>query len=103
MTGHVRALLAEVAGTFLFFFVGAGAIVATGGDNLVAIALAHGFGLSVAVSSFGALSGGHFSPATTLGLAIAGRHPWARVAASGVAPRVGVLLAGLARTDACGS
>ena len=40
MTGHVRALLAEVAGTFLFFFVGAGAIIATGGDNLVAIALA---------------------------------------------------------------
>ena len=38
MTGHVRALLAEVAGTFLFFFVGAGAIIATGGDNLVAIA-----------------------------------------------------------------
>jgi aquaporin Z len=96
MTRHVRALLAEVAGTFLFFFVGAGAIVATGGDNLVAIALAHGFGLSVAISSFGALSGGHFNPAVTFGLAIAGKHPWARVPTYWVAQAVGALIAGFA-------
>ena len=96
MTGHVRALLAEVAGTFLFFFVGAGAIIATGGDNLVAIALAHGLGLSVAVSAFGALSGGHFNPATTFGLAIAGKHPWSRVATYWIAQAVGALIAGFA-------
>jgi aquaporin TIP len=96
MTGHVRALLAEVAGTFLFFFVGAGAIIATGGDNLVAIALAHGLGLSVAVSSFGALSGAHFNPATTFGLAIAGKHPWSRVPTYWIAQAVGALIAGFA-------
>ena len=96
MTGHVRALLAEVAGTFLFFFVGAGAIVATGGDNLVAIALAHGFGLSVAVSAFGALSGAHFNPATTFGLAIAGKHQWSRVPTYWGAQAVGALIAGYA-------
>src|SRR2546430_13307377 len=96
MTGHVRALLAEVAGTFLFFFVGAGAIIATGGDNLVAIALAHGVGLSVAVASFGALSGGHFNPATTFGLAIAGKHPWSRVPTYWIAQSVGALIAGFA-------
>src|SRR3989475_8878774 len=96
MTGHVRALLAEVAGTFLFFFVGAAAIIATGGDNLVAIALAHGLGLSVAVSSFGALSGGHFNPATTFGLAIAGKHPWSRVPTYWLAQAVGALIAGFA-------
>ena len=96
MTGHVRALLAEVAGTFLFFFVGAGAIVATGGDNLLAIALAHGLGLSVAVSSFGGLSGGHFNPAVTFGLAIAGKHPWARVPTYWIAQGVGALVAGFA-------
>jgi aquaporin Z len=96
MTGHVRALLAEVAGTFLFFFVGAGAIIATGGDNLVAIALAHGLGLSVAVSSFGALSGAHFNPATTFGLAIAGKHPWSRVPTYWIAQAVGGLIAGFA-------
>jgi MIP family channel proteins len=96
MTGHVRALLAEAAGTFMFFFVGAGAIIATGGDNLLAIALAHGLGLSVAVSSFGGLSGGQFNPAVTFGLAIAGKHPWARVPTYWVAQAIGGLLAGFA-------
>ena len=96
MSGHVRALFAEVAGTFLFFFVGAGAIVATGGENLVAIALAHGLALSVAVSSFGGLSGGHFNPAVTFGLAIAGKHPWPRVATYWVAQGLGGLVAGFA-------
>jgi len=96
MTGHVRALLAEVAGTFMFFFVGAGAIVATGGDNLVAIALAHGLGLSVAVSAFGGLSGGQFNPAVTFGLAIAGKHPWPRVPTYWLAQAVGALIAGFA-------
>lgn len=92
----MRALLAEVAGTFLFFFVGAGAIIATGGDNLVAIALAHGLGLSVAISAFGALSGGQFNPAVTLGLAIAGKHPWSRVPTYWLAQAAGGLIAGFA-------
>src|SRR5205807_8822899 len=96
MTGHVRVLLAEAAGTFLFFFVGAGAIVATGGDNLVAIALAHGLGLSVAVSSFGALSGGHFNPATTFGIAIAGKHPWSRLPTYWIAQSVVTIIVGFA-------
>ena len=96
MTGHVRALLAEVAGTFLFIFVGAGAIIATGGQNLVAIALAHGLGLSVAVSSFGGLSGAHFNPAVTIALAIAGKHPWPRVPTYWIAQAVGAPIAGFA-------
>jgi MIP family channel proteins len=96
MTGHVRALVAEVAGTFLFIFVGAGAILATGGQNLVAIALAHGLGLSVAVSAFGGLSGGQFNPAVTFGLAIAGKHPWPRVPTYWIAQAVGALIAGFA-------
>jgi aquaporin Z len=96
MTGHVRALLAEVAGTFMFIFVGAGAIIATGGDNLVAIALAHGLGLSVAISAFGGLSGGQFNPAVTFGLAIAGKHPWPRVPTYWLAQAVGALIAGFA-------
>ncbi|HEV8535594.1 MAG TPA: aquaporin [Candidatus Limnocylindria bacterium] len=96
MTGHTRALLAEAAGTFMFFFIGAGAIVATGGADLVAIALAHGLSLAVAVSSFGALSGGHFNPAVTFGLAVAGKHPWPRVATYSVAQTAGALVAGFA-------
>ncbi|HEV8468068.1 MAG TPA: aquaporin [Candidatus Limnocylindria bacterium] len=94
MTGHTRALVAEAAGTFMFFFIGAGAIIA--GGDLVAVALAHGLALSVAISSFGALSGGHFNPAVTFGLAIAGKHPWSRVSTYMTAQAVGALAAGFA-------
>ena len=94
MTRHTRALLAEAAGTFMFFFIGAGAIVA--GGDLVAVALAHGLALAVTVSSFGALSGGHFNPAVTFGLAIAGKHPWSRVLTYWAAQVVGALAAGFA-------
>ena len=96
MTGHTRALLAEAAGTFMFFFIRAGAIVATNGEDLVAIALAHGLALAVAVSSFGALSGGHFNPAVTFGLAVASKHPWTRVLTYWAAQAIGALVAGFA-------
>jgi MIP family channel proteins len=96
VTSHVRALLAEGAGTFMFFFIGAGAIVATTGGDLVAIALAHGLALAVAGSSFGALSGAHFNPAVTFGLAVAGKHPWPRLPTYWIAQLVGALVAGFA-------
>lgn len=94
MTQHTRALIAEAAGTFWFFFIGAGAIVA--GGSLLDVALAHGITLAVAVSTFGALSGGHFNPAVTFGLAIAGKHPWSRVPTYVVAQLVGGVAAGFA-------
>src|SRR5881628_2809781 len=99
MTGHTRALLAEVAGTFMFFYIGAGAIVAAlagggGGGGIGSIALAHGLALAVAVSVFGPLSGGHFNPAVTFGLAVAGKHPWPRVLTYWAAQLVGALVAG---------
>jgi MIP family channel proteins len=99
MTDHTRALLAEAAGTFWFFFIGAGAIIADAngsGGGLGAIALAHGITLAVAVSTFGALSGAHFNPAVTFALAIAGRHPWSRVPTYVVAQLIGGVLAGFA-------
>jgi MIP family channel proteins len=97
MTEHTRALLAEACGTYWFFFIGAGAIIVDasgGGVGLIGIALAHGVTLAVAVSAFGALSGGHFNPAVTFGLAIAGRHPWARVPTYWIAQLVGGVAAG---------
>ena len=100
MSEHTRALLAEGAGTFWFFLIGAGAVVtqvATGSGSgaLVAIALAHGLALAVAISAFGAISGGHFNPAVTFGLAVARKHPWARVPTYWAAQLVGGILAGL--------
>jgi len=101
VTEHTRALLAEIAGTFMFFVIGAGAIVtasisAAPGTGLIPVAFAHGLALAVAVSSFGAISGGHFNPAVTLALAIARKHPWPRVPTYWAAQLVGALLAGLA-------
>jgi MIP family channel proteins len=100
LTEHTRALLAEIAGTFMFFVIGAGAIVTSvvagsPTNSLLAIALAHGLALAIAVSSFGAISGGHFNPAVTLGLAIARKHPWPRVLTYWAAQLIGALLAGL--------
>ena len=99
MTDRWKALLAEACGTFWFFFIGAGAIVADAngsGGGLLGIALAHGVTLAVAVSAFGAISGGHFNPAVTFGLAIAGKHPWSRVPSYWAAQLVGGIAAGFA-------
>ena len=99
ITDHGRALLAEAAGTFWFISIGAGSIVANhmtnGAVTVVGIALAHGLALAVAVSSFGAVSGGHFNPAVTLGLWIADKHPRGRVLTYWGAQAVGALAAGL--------
>jgi aquaporin Z len=99
MNEHTRALLAEACGTFWFFFVGAGTILtvtAASAGGLLEIALAHGITLAIAISALGALSGGHFNPAVTFGLAIAGRHPWSRVPTYWAAQLIAGVLAGFA-------
>lgn len=88
-----RALLAEAVGTFFFVTVGAGSMLAnemTDRDiGLVGIALAHGLALAVAVSIFGGISGGHFNPAVSFGLAVARTFPWAQVVPYWAAQLVG--------------
>lgn len=101
MSDNTRALLAEAAGTFWFFTIGAGSIVVLAANgspplSLLAVALAHGLVLSVAISTFGALSGGHFNPAVTFGVAVAKKLPWSRVPGYWVAQLIGAVVAGLA-------
>jgi MIP family channel proteins len=98
------ALIAEAFGTFLFFFVGAGSVVlgdylaanGAAGPGLLGVALAHGLALAVVVSALGAVSGGHFNPAVTLGVWIMGKVTPMRAALYVVAQLVGGLAAGLA-------
>jgi MIP family channel proteins len=70
MPGTLRAdkLVAEAIGTFTLIFIGAGAIIITGAQNLVAIAFAHGLAIAIMVSTLGHISGGLFNPALTIGL-----------------------------------
>lgn len=89
-----NALIAEGLGTFLFFFVGAGA-AAVGGE-LTSVALAHGLVLAVLVSSLGAVSGAHSNPAVTFGVWLAGHLETRRAGAYVLAQLIGALLAGVA-------
>ena len=95
-------LAAEVLGTFLFFFVGMGAVVLgshlegadTGG--LLGVALAHGLALAVLVSALGAVSGAHFNPAVTFAVWIAGRIEPMRAVLYVAVQLVAAVAAGLA-------
>jgi aquaporin Z len=92
------ALVAEGVGTCLFFIVGAGSIVlgtfAPPGPGLLGVALAHGLILAVMVSSLGAVSGGHFNPAVTFGLWIAGKIDPTRAVLYVIAQLIGGVAAG---------
>jgi aquaporin Z len=71
-------LLAEALGTFFLCFAGIAAILCTAppisaGGGLVAVALAHGLALSIAVNNFGGISGAHFNPAVTLAMLVTRR------------------------------
>ncbi len=88
-----RACLAELIGTFALMFVGGGAIIVTSGENLVAIALAHGLILAVMVSATMHISGGQINPAVSIALALSGRQPWPRAGAFVVAQLIGATAA----------
>jgi MIP family channel proteins len=97
MRDWAPALVAEAIGTFLFFFIAAGAALVVTGDPaaaLLVVALAHGVVLAVLVSALGAVSGGHFNPAVTLGLWVAGKIDAAKGAAYVVAQLLGAAAAG---------
>jgi MIP family channel proteins len=89
----MRALAAEFIGTFALIFIGAGAAIALGVNHDPPVAFAHGLTILVFVAAFGDISGGHFNPAVTIGLATAGVFPSRRVAPYIVAQLAGAIVA----------
>jgi aquaporin Z len=94
----VKKLFAEVFGTFWLVFGGCGAAVfAAGypdlGIGFVGVSLA--FGLSVLTMAYavGHISGGHFNPAVSLGLALSGRMEWSDLLPYWIAQLAGGIVA----------
>lgn len=90
-----RMLAAEFVGTFALMLVGGGAIIVSGGQDLVAIALAHGLILAVMVSATMHISGGQFNPSVSIALALIGKQPWPRAAAFIVTQCLGAVAAAM--------
>ncbi len=95
-------LTAEALGTFLLVLGGVGTAVfasnhftdpGSGSAVYVAVALAFGLTVVAGVYAFGPVSGGHFNPAVTLGVAAAGRIPWKDVPGYIIAQFVGGIVA----------
>lgn len=90
----LRKSVAEFIGTFALVFIGAGAIIVTGGSDLLAIAFAHGLTIGVMVSAMAHVSGGHFNSTVTLG-ALVGRQIPARLAVVYWVAQLGGAVAGI--------
>ncbi|NUR09668.1 MAG: aquaporin Z [Nocardioidaceae bacterium] len=80
-----RRLAAEMVGTFWLVFAGCGsAVIAASfrgggfplGIGFAGVALAFGLTVLTMAYAVGHVSGGHFNPAVTLGLAASGRFAW---------------------------
>jgi aquaporin Z len=92
--GMFRKLAAEFFGTFWLVFGGCGSAVLAAGFPQLGIAFAgvsFAFGLTVLTMAYavGGISGGHFNPAVSLGLAVARRFEWAHLVPYWIAQVVG--------------
>ncbi|MEI3846467.1 MULTISPECIES: aquaporin Z [unclassified Microbacterium] len=113
----VNRLVAEALGTFLLVFGGVGAALFAAsfpagsesnplGIAFVGVSLAFGLTVVAGAYAWGPISGGHFNPAITLGLAAAGRFEWNKTIGYIVAQLIGgalgttvIVLIGLFGTD----
>jgi aquaporin Z len=95
-------LAAEALGTFVLVFGGCGtAVIASNflnhgtqlGVGFLGVALAFGLTVLTMAVAVGNVSGGHFNPAVTVGLACANRTPWRNVPGYVAAQLVGSVIA----------
>lgn len=88
--------LAEVVGTFWLVFGGCGsAVLAAGypdlGIGFMGVALAFGLTVLTMAYAVGGISGGHFNPAVSVGLTVAGRFPASNLLPYIVAQLIGAI------------
>jgi aquaporin Z len=97
-------LAAETIGTFWLVLGGCGSAVFAAkfhsghsqlGIGFLGVSLAFGLTVLTGVYAFGAISGGHFNPAVTLGAALARRVEWKVLPAYWVVQVIGGVLAGV--------
>ena len=90
-----QRLTAEALGTFWLVLGGCGTAVLAGDQvGFAGVALAFGLTVLTGAYAFGPVSGGHFNPAVSVGLATARRFPWKDVPAYAAAEVVGATVAG---------
>lgn len=94
----MRKLGAELVGTFWLVFGGCGSAVLAAafpelGIGFAGVALAFGLTVLTMAYAVGGISGGHFNPAVSLGLAVAGRFSWAELIPYWIAQVVGAFVA----------
>ena len=89
-----RRLAAEFFGTFWLVFGGCGAAIYAGAEiGFQGIALAFGLTVLTMAYAVGHISGGHFNPAITIGLAMGRRFDWKEVPAYVVTQVVAAVVA----------
>ena len=89
----LRRLLAESFGTFVLVFAVIGtALFLSPITGPFAVAFAIGIAVMGAAYAVGSISGGHFNPAVTLGVALAGRMRWRDVAPYVLAQVTGAII-----------
>lgn len=94
----IRKLSAELIGTFWLVFGGCGSAVLAAafpelGIGFAGVALAFGLTVMTMAYAVGGISGGHFNPAVSLGLAVSGRFAWGELIPYWVAQVIGAFIA----------
>ena len=94
----LNKLTAEAVGTFWLVFGGCGSAVLAAafpelGIGFAGVALAFGLTVLTMAYAVGPISGGHFNPAVSLGLAIGGRFSWSELIPYWIAQVVGGFVA----------
>ncbi len=95
----MKKLSAELLGTFWLVFGGCGSAVLAAafpevGIGLLGVSLAFGLTVLTMAYAVGPVSGGHFNPAVSIGLMMAGRFPARDLLGYVIAQLVGAVLAG---------